>query len=119
MDKLFIRELVVDTLIGVYPEERNKKQAVCIDVELSVDIHKAACSDSVDDTISYETLVNTITAYVEKSEYILIEALAENLTQHLFDLFPTSWIKLGICKPGIVPGAKAVGLIIERALSQA
>ena len=117
MDKLFIHGLMVDALIGVYPEERNKKQPMCIDVELAVDIKKAAQTDNVDDAVCYETLVNAITAFVEKSQYFLIEALAENLIQHLFEKFPTPWIKLSICKPGIMPGVKVVGLVIEREAS--
>ena len=114
MDKLFIHKLVLDALIGVHPHERHSKQPICIDLELGIDITKPAKTDNIEDALCYDSVVRSVSKFVEQSEFSLIEALAENLSQHLLQQFPIQTIKLRIHKPGVVANTKAVGLMIER-----
>ncbi len=114
MDKIFIRELRVETVIGIFEWERRIKQTVIIDLELSADIHKAAQSDAIGDTVSYKDVAKRVMQFVEQSEFQLIETLAERITEIILDEFGLQWVKLTLSKPRAVRGSREVGVIIER-----
>jgi dihydroneopterin aldolase len=114
MDIVFIRELKIETIIGIYDWERKIKQIISLDVEMASDIKKAARSDNIDDTLSYKTVAKRLIAFVEQSEYELVEALAEKICEIILEEFGVSWVRLTLDKPGAVRGSKSVGVIIER-----
>jgi dihydroneopterin aldolase len=114
MDIVFIRELQIDTVIGIYDWERKIKQTISLDIEMATDIQKSAKSDSIDDTLSYKTVAKRLIAFVEASEYELVESLAEKICSIIREEFNVPWVKLSLSKPGAVRGSKAVGVIIER-----
>ena len=114
MDKIFIRELRVETVIGIFEWERRIRQTVIIDLELSADIRNAAHSDAIGDTVSYKDVAKRVTQFVEQSEFQLIETLAERITEIILEEFGLQWVKLTLSKPRAVRGARDVGVIIER-----
>ncbi len=114
MDKIYIRELRVETVIGIFEWERRIRQTIVIDLELSADIRNAAQSDAIGDTVSYKDVAKRVMQFVEQSEFQLIETLAERITQIILDEFSLQWIKLTLSKPRAVRGAREVGVIIER-----
>ena len=77
MDIIFIKELCVETVIGIYDWERKIKQMICIDLELGTNILKASNSDDVKDTLDYKSVAKTVKSFLEKSEFMLVETLAE------------------------------------------
>ncbi|MGH8473597.1 MAG: dihydroneopterin aldolase, partial [Gammaproteobacteria bacterium] len=77
MDIIYLRDLRIDTVIGVYRWEREMKQTLVIDLELGTDIRPAAKSDAIADTLNYKDIAKRVTAFVEQSRYQLVEALAE------------------------------------------
>ncbi len=79
MDRIFIVDLKVMSLIGVYPEERESPQPLLINVALSCDLHAAGQSDVLEDTIDYHQLERSIVALVEESQVELLEVLAEQI----------------------------------------
>lgn len=114
MDKIFIRDLRVETIIGIYEWERRIKQTVVIDLELSADIRKAALSDTIEDTVSYKGVAKRVIEFVGESEFQLIETLSERIAEIILTEFDLQWLKLTLSKPGAVRGARDVGVIIER-----
>ncbi len=114
MDIIFIKELCIETVIGIYDWERKIKQMICIDLELGTDISKASNSDDVKDTLDYKAVAKTVKSFLEKSEFMLVEALAEETVKLIFKKFDVSYIKARFSKPGAVTGSKEVGVIIER-----
>ena len=114
MDIVFIRELQIETVIGIYDWERKIKQTISLDIDMAADIKKSANTDNIDDTLSYKTVAKRIIAFVEESEYELVESLAEKICQIIREEFSVPWVKLTLHKPGAVRGAKSVGVIIER-----
>jgi len=114
MDKVFIKELCIETVIGVYDWERKIKQAVCIDLELGTQISAASDSDNIEDTVDYKEVVKTVKSFIQKSEFLLIEALAEHTIKLIFAKFNVTHVKGRFSKPGAVTGSKEVGVIIER-----
>lgn len=114
MDIIFLSELRVEAVIGIFDWERKIKQAVVFDIEMGADIKKAASSDHIDDTLNYKAVSKRVTEFVEASEFQLVETLAEKVAQLIIDEFNVPWLRLKLNKTGAIRGARGVGIIIER-----
>ncbi len=114
MDIIYINDLCIDTVIGVYDWERRVKQKVIIDLEMATDIRKAAASDSLDDTLNYKAVAKRLLDFVGNSEYQLVETLAERIAEIVLNEFNVPWLRLRLNKQGALRGARDVGIIIER-----
>jgi len=114
MDIVFIHDLQIDTVIGIYDWERKIRQTISLDIEMATDISKAAKSDDIEDTLSYKTVAKRLIEFIEQSEFELVESLAEKICSIVMDEFSVPWVKLTLHKPGAVRGSKSVGVIIER-----
>lgn len=114
MDIIYLRELRINTVIGIYEWERRMKQTVVLDIEMATDIKKAAQSDNVADTLNYKDVAKRLFEFVEQSEFQLVETLAERITDIILKEFQVSWVKLTLNKKGALKGVKDVGVIIER-----
>ncbi len=114
MDIIYLNDLRIDTVIGIYEWERRTKQTVIFDIEMAADIRKAAQSDNIDDTLSYKTVAKRLISYVSTSEFELIETLAEKVAEILLDEFKVPWCRLRLNKRGAVRGVRDVGIVIER-----
>ena len=114
MDIVFIKELCIEAIIGIYDWERKIKQVVCIDLELGTEIKKASESENIEYTIDYKAVAKKVKATVQEGEFFLIETLAEEIIKMKFDNFDITHVKGRFSKPGAVTGSKEVGVIIER-----
>ena len=114
MDRVFIEDLCVQTVIGVFDWEREIKQTVSLDLELAFDIAAAAASDDIGDTLDYKAVSKRLIQFIESSDFQLVEALAERCAKIVLAEFPVPWLRLKLSKPGAVRGSNAVGVIIER-----
>lgn len=114
MDIIYLNDLCIDTVIGVYDWERRVKQKVIIDLEMATDIRKAAASDSLDDTLNYKAVAKRLIDFVGSSEFQLVETLAERVAEIVLNEFNVPWLRLRLNKQGAVRGARDVGIIIER-----
>jgi dihydroneopterin aldolase len=114
MDIIFLRGLQIDTVIGIYDWERKIRQTVIIDLEMGTDIRKAAATDDIAHTLDYKTLSKRIIAFVEASEFQLVETLAEKISNIILDEFSVPWLRLTLNKKGAISGASDVGIQIER-----
>ena len=114
MDIIFLRNLKIDTVIGIYDWERRIKQTVILDLEMATDIKKAAKSDVIEDTLDYKAIAKRVISFVEESEYKLVETLAERIAEIIVNEFKVPWVKLSLNKIGAIRGARDVGVIIER-----
>lgn len=114
MDIVFIEDLRIQTVIGIFDWEREITQTVSLNLEMGFDIHAAGQSDSIDDTLDYKAVSKRLIQFVEKSEFQLVEALAEKCAAIVLNEFPVRWLRLKLSKPGAVRGSSAVGVLIER-----
>ena len=114
MDKIFLTELKVDTVIGIWEWERRIRQTVIIDLEMSADIARAAKSDDVADTLNYKSVAKRVQSFVADSSFQLVETLAERIAEIVRDEFNVAWVRVRVNKPGAIRGSKAVGVLIER-----
>lgn len=114
MDKIIIQGLQLHSLIGVYDWERLNKQPLLVDVVLDLDLRKAAKSDDVKDTIDYAELAAVLEKVAEKSEFQLLEALANQMIGELLSRYPAKKVTLGITKPKILANAQSVAVELSR-----
>jgi dihydroneopterin aldolase len=114
MDRIFLSELKIDTIIGIWEWERRIRQTVVIDLEMSADIAKAAATDEVADTLNYKLVAKRIKEFVADSSFQLVETLAERIAAIIREEFGVAWVKVRVNKPGAIRGSKAVGVLIER-----
>lgn len=118
-DTIFIRELKIPCLIGIFDWERKKKQIVSVDIELPAPILKASQTDQIRDAVDYKKIAKRTIDYVSSSKFYLIEALIENLAQVLLKEFKLKEITLQVEKPGAIRGARTVGIRITRIAKKA
>lgn len=114
MDIIFLNELKVETVIGIWDWERRIRQTVSIDLEMAADIRKAAASDSVDYTLNYKNVAKRVQQFVADAEFRLVETLAEKIAGIIIAEFDVPWVKVRVNKPGAIRGARDVGVLIER-----
>jgi dihydroneopterin aldolase len=113
-DRIFLRGLEVECIIGFIEWERRIKQTVVIDLELPVDCRRASQTDEVADTLDYKKVAKRVIAFVETSEFKLVETLAQRLAVLVLAEFDIEWVRLSINKPGAIRGSRDVGVTIER-----
>ncbi len=113
-DIIYIKDLRVKTIIGIFDWERKVRQEVSIDIEFPFDCVKAASTDSIDDAIDYKAITKAVIKFVEDSSFNLQESLAEGIASLIKNDFDIKSLKLRVSKPGALRGAKDVGLIIYR-----
>lgn len=114
MDIVYIEGLRLAAVIGVYPWEREVRQDLVLDLELGTDIGPAAASDDLAQTPDYKAITDRLVAVAASSEFQLLEALAEHMADILLCEFGVPWLRLRMGKPGAIPAAACVGVVIER-----
>lgn len=113
-DIIFLENLEVECIIGIFDWEREQRQTVRIDLEMYTDIRKAASTDSIEDALNYKSVAKAIIKMVENSQYNLVETMAEEIAKICTEQFQIPRIKLRVSKPGAIRGSKDVGIMIQR-----
>ena len=114
MDRIFIRDLALRCIIGIYPEERREKQDIVINVELHCDLRVAGRSDDLNDTVDYKAIKKAILKLVEESGFQLIESLAESIADIALADDKVQQAIITIDKPGALRFAKSSAVQITR-----
>lgn len=114
MDIIYLHDLKIDTVIGIWAWERRTTQTLVFDIEMAIDVRQAARSDNIEDTLNYKAVAKRLIAFVGDSRFQLVETLAERVAQLVLDEFSVSWLRLRVNKKGAIRGATDVGVIIER-----
>ena len=114
MDTIYIRELRIQTIIGVFDWERATKQTVSLDLDMAADVSTAAVHDDIAHTLDYKAVAKRLIQFVGESEFKLVETLAERVCEVVMQEFNVSWVRLRVNKRGALRGAGDVGVIVER-----
>lgn len=113
-DTVFIRDLRVSTVVGIFDWERRIRQTVVLDLDMSADIRRAARSDRIEDTLDYKAVAKRVAQFVSAAQFQLVETLAEEIAGLIIREFRVARVKVTLHKPGAVSGSKSVGVSIER-----
>lgn len=114
MDIVYIRDLEIPCTIGVWEWERRVKQTITINLEMATDVRAAAGSDRLEDALDYKAVAKRLIDYVGKSEFTLVETLAEKVAELVLREFKVPWMRVRVNKGGAIRGATDVGVVIER-----
>lgn len=114
VDIVYLHDLRIPTVIGVFEWERRVRQTVSIDLDMAADVARGAQSDALDDALDYKAVAKRLISFVEDSRFQLVETLAEQVAHLVLEEFAVQWIRVRINKTGAVRGARDVGVIIER-----
>lgn len=116
MDRVFIEKLEVLTTIGVYEWEQQITQKLVFDLEMAHDNKAAAKADDVNLALNYAAVSQAVIEFVANGRFLLVERVAEEVAALIQSQFGVSWLRVKVSKPGAVPQAQSVGVIIERGL---
>lgn len=114
MDSIFIHELKVETLVGIYAWEREVPQTLQFDVELALPSSRACETDDFRDTIDYAAVVQHIRDELARKRFALLEAMADHLARTVLERFGAPWVSLSIAKLEMIRGVRRLGVRIER-----
>ena len=117
MDIIFIDDLRVQTLIGIYPREKAVPQTIEISLRIGSSTASAGASDDIRDTIDYAVVAERLRADLGAQHFNLLEKLAEHVATVLLDDFGAQWVQVSVAKLGMMRGVRRVGVVIERVAS--
>lgn len=113
MDKIIIKGACFLCNIGLSSKERSKKQEIFIDIELFLDIKKAAKTDNIEDTVNYSEVYELIKDLVEAHEIKLIETLVENIAKDILNKFSVEKVLVRIKKPKALANKDVKYVVVE------
>lgn len=114
MDKIYIRDLIAQGIIGVYDEERQGPQDILINIVLFTDLHKAGISDDVNDSVDYQVVAEEVLAHTENACRFTVESLATDIAKICLQFPGVEKVRIRVEKPGVIGFARSVGVEIER-----
>ncbi len=114
MGIVYLRDLRVETIVGIFEWERTTRQVVSLDLEMAADVAAAAATESIEDALDYEAISKRLIEFVSASSYQLVETLAEQVATVVRQEFGVPWLRVSLSKPGAIRGARDVGVVIER-----
>ncbi len=113
-DVVFVRDLEVEAIIGINDWEREQRQKILVDLDMSCDAAAAAENDDIEKAVNYRSVTKACIKHIEESEYFLVETLAERLAALIRADFGVAWVRVRVRKPGAVRHSREVGIEIER-----
>ena len=114
MDLVFLKNLEIETFIGIYDWEQDQKQKVYIDLDMASDVAAAAATERIEDALDYKAVSKRLKSYVSENRFQLVETLAERIARIIREEFDVPWVRVKVNKKGAITGAGDVGVIIER-----
>lgn len=117
MDKIIVKDLLLRGIIGINPDEREKKQDILINLILYADTRSAATSDAIEDAVNYKAVSKRVIEHVEAAADFLVEKLANDLARLILTEFPVERVLVRVEKPGALRFTRSVGVELERSRS--
>jgi len=114
MDIVFIRDLDIECIVGIFSWERKMPQTVNIDIDIATDLSKAAETEDIQYCVDYKAVSQSVTELVKESRFKLVETLADSVAHHIINDYNAPWVKVRVAKPGAVKHSREVGVIVER-----
>ncbi len=114
MDKIFLTGLKTECIVGIWDWERRVKQTVVVDLEMGTDVRRAAATDRIEDAVDYKKVAKRLLAFIETSEFQLVETLTERIAELIVREFSVPWVRVRLNKQGAIRGSRDVGIVVER-----
>ncbi len=111
---VFIRDLILDSYIGVYDHEKQTPQKIRVNVDLSVIEDSQGLNDNIDNVVCYEKIAGAIETIVKSGHVHLVETLAENIAEMNLQDPRISCVRVRVEKLEAIKNTASVGIEIER-----
>lgn len=117
MDIVYLHDLEIECVIGIFDWERRIRQTVVLDLDMASDIRRAAAGDRIEDALDYKAVAKRLIEFVGGSQFHLVETLAEKIAEIVLAEFRVPWVRVRVNKRGAIRNAADVGIVIERSRS--
>ncbi len=114
MNSIIIDGLIIEACLGVHDWEHHIAQTLVCDIELGVDIERAAASDKLQDTVDYVAICTAIEEAIKGRHFQLLETLVEHLAEMISQQFSVQWLSLYVRKHDAMANTRSVGVKVER-----
>ncbi len=114
MDIVFVRDLEIECIVGIWGWERKMPQTVSIDLDMGTDLSQAAATEDINFCVDYKSVSQSVTKLVQEGRFKLVETLADRVAAHIREDFGVPWVRVRVSKPGAVKHSREVGIIVER-----
>jgi dihydroneopterin aldolase len=114
VDIVFLRDIRLEAMVGIYRRERLTRQMIAVDLDIALGSAAVFTSGKVADTIDYAAVVGRIRTELESRRFGLVEELAQFLADLVMAEFKSPWVRVSVAKLGILKDVKLVGVVIER-----
>lgn len=111
---VFIRDLTLDTYIGIYDHEKQAAQKIRINIDLCVQENTDNLEDNIDNVVCYEKVVRNIETIVQSGHVNLVETLAENIAEMSLQDGRITTVRVKVEKLEAIKNTASVGIEIER-----
>ena len=109
---VFVRDLELEALIGIYEHEKTDPQRIVVNIDLSV--KEGSGDDDISHVVSYEIVVKKVEAIIAEGHINLVETLCERIAQSCLTDKRVMAARVRVEKPDIIKNARSVGVEIER-----
>lgn len=113
-DRILIKDLQIEGIVGIKPDERINRQPILVNAVLFVDTSDAARSDDIGDAVNYRTITKAMIAHIEGGEPMLVERLVQELADICLEDERVHKVTISVEKPGALRFARSVGIRITR-----
>jgi FolB domain-containing protein len=114
LDQIMIKDLSIQGIVGIKPDERIHKQEILVNAVLYADTRDAAKSDDIDDAVNYRTITKQMIAHIEAGEPMLVERLVQELADICLANERVASVEISVEKPGALRFARSVGIRVTR-----
>jgi FolB domain-containing protein len=113
MAEIHVKDLEIETIIGINDQERTNKQKVKINYRFAVDITKPAETDSIDDCVNYRTINKKVIEFLHSSSFYTLEKLTAEVLKIVMSTQGVSNAKVTVSKPGALRFTKDVSITMS------
>ena len=113
-DYIHIRDLELECIVGILPEERLRPQPVRINLRLGCDLAAAGNSDDISQTVDYRQVRARVIELVVNSRFGLIEKLAQKIAESVLEVPGIASVQVILDKPRALADCRSVAVEILR-----
>ena len=109
---VFIKDFIIEEIIGVHEHEKLKKQQIKFNILLDIDQNSVPNEKDIKSIVDYEKITNKLVNLTKNKKYNFLESLAEDSFKEIFEDKRINSVKIKIEKPQAIKKAKSVGVEI-------
>ena len=107
---VFIKDFIIEEIIGIYEHEKIKKQKIKFNIVLNVNQSSIPDEKDINSIVDYEKITNKLKNLTKRKKYNFLESLAEDSFEEIFEDSRINSVTIKIEKPEAIKNAVSVGV---------